>query len=112
MVTTFLHHNDEVGVEWYSGEEWSYVKGNLSSVDRTCGPIIDELTHYITTHQIHHLFPIIPHYHLVEATVAFRKAYPHLVKRSDVGMFGAFFSQCKTYVKRRVIPDNATKVKV
>jgi omega-3 fatty acid desaturase (delta-15 desaturase) len=76
VLTTFLHHHDEAGVPWFADDEWSYVRGNLSSVDRSFGTVLDELTHNIATHQggcwcvlfvvlivfvyiivVHHLFP-------------------------------------------------------
>ena len=54
VVTTFLHHQDEM-VPWYSDHNWSFVKGQLSSVDRHYG-WAHNLVHNIGTHQIHHLF--------------------------------------------------------
>lgn len=34
VVTTFLHHQEE-GMPWYGEGKWDYVKGNLSSIDRS-----------------------------------------------------------------------------
>ena len=34
VLTTFLHHNERNSVHWFSGNKWTYVKGNLSSFDR------------------------------------------------------------------------------
>jgi fatty acid desaturase len=69
VIITFLHHyNDEEGVTWYSNTSWSYVKGNLSTVDRNYG-ILERIHHNIGTHSVHHLFPQIPHYNLVHANV-------------------------------------------
>ncbi len=65
-------------VPWYSDDKWDFVRGNLSSVDRDYG-WAHNLVHNIGTHQIHHLFIKIPHYHLEEATAVFRANYPHLV---------------------------------
>lgn len=50
-------------------QEWSYLRGGLTTVDRDYG-WINNIHHDIGTHVIHHLFPQIPHYHLVEAVSA------------------------------------------
>merc|ERR1719373_291460 len=69
---------------------WSFVKGNLCSVDRSYGWLTDNLSHNIGTHQIHHLFIGIPHYKLNEATAHFRAAFPHLVRSSDQNPYVAY----------------------
>jgi fatty acid desaturase len=50
-------------VPWYADSEWNNVKGQLSTVDRHYGHI-HSVIHCIGTHQIHHLFTKVPHYHL------------------------------------------------
>ena len=50
-------------------QEWSYLRGGLTTVDRDYG-WINNIHHDIGTHVIHHLFPQIPHYHLIEAVPA------------------------------------------
>ncbi|KAG8371503.1 hypothetical protein BUALT_Bualt13G0094400 [Buddleja alternifolia] len=67
MVTYLHHHGHEKKLPWYRGKEWSYLRGGLTTVDRDYG-LINKIHHDIGTHVIHHLFPQIPHYHLVEAT--------------------------------------------
>lgn len=72
-VVTYLHHHGPQdpteAIPWYRGEEWSYLRGGLSTIDRDYG-IFNHIHHDIGTHVIHHLFPQIPHYHLIEATEA------------------------------------------
>ena len=50
-------------------QEWSYLRGGLSTLDRDYG-IFNKIHHDIGTHVVHHLLPQIPHYHLEEATAA------------------------------------------
>ncbi|KAG0519632.1 hypothetical protein BDA96_08G003500 [Sorghum bicolor] len=69
LVTYLHHHGHQERLPWYRGEEWSYLRGGLTTVDRDYG-WINKIHHDIGTHVIHHLFPQIPHYHLVEATKA------------------------------------------
>eukprot|EP00752_Nemacystus_decipiens_P017567 g15742.t1 len=67
-VVTFLHHTDKE-VPWYRGSAWSYMRGGLSTRDHDYG-IFNNIHHNIGTHVVHHLFPQMPHYHIVEATEA------------------------------------------
>ncbi|XP_027090211.1 omega-3 fatty acid desaturase, endoplasmic reticulum-like [Coffea arabica] len=76
FVTYLHHHGYEQKLPWYRGQEWSYLRGGLTTVDRDYG-LFNNIHHDIGTHVIHHLFPQIPHYHLVEAT---RAAKPVLGK--------------------------------
>ncbi|CAD6203207.1 unnamed protein product [Miscanthus lutarioriparius] len=69
MVTYLHHHGHEDKLPWYRGKEWSYLRGGLTTLDRDYG-LINNIHHDIGTHVIHHLFPQIPHYHLIEATEA------------------------------------------
>ncbi|KAL9252034.1 Omega-3 fatty acid desaturase, chloroplastic-like protein [Drosera capensis] len=69
LVTYLHHHGHEDKLPWYRGKEWSYLRGGLTTLDRDYG-WINNVHHDIGTHVIHHLFPQIPHYHLIEATEA------------------------------------------
>ncbi|CAN0518406.1 unnamed protein product, partial [Ectocarpus sp. 8 AP-2014] len=64
-VVTYLHHTDKE-VPWYRGSAWSYMRGGLSTRDHDYG-IFNDIHHNIGTHVVHHLFPQMPHYHIVEA---------------------------------------------
>ena len=50
-------------------QEWSYLRGGLSTLDRDYG-VFNKIHHDIGTHVVHHLLPQIPHYNLCEATEA------------------------------------------
>ncbi|KAI3474216.1 hypothetical protein Pfo_029004 [Paulownia fortunei] len=69
LVTYLHHHGHEDKLPWYRRKEWNYLRGGLTTLDRDYG-WINNIHHDIGTHVIHHLFPQIPHYHLVEATAA------------------------------------------
>ncbi|KAL8539186.1 hypothetical protein ACS0TY_000984 [Phlomoides rotata] len=66
VVTYLHHHGHEDKLPWYRGKEWSYLRGGLTTLDRDYG-WINNIHHDIGTHVIHHLFPQIPHYNLIEA---------------------------------------------
>eukprot|EP00899_Mesostigma_viride_P022170 jgi/Mesvir1/3137/Mv16308-RA.1 len=69
-VVTYLHHHGyDEKVPWYRGEEWNYMRGGLSTIDRDYG-VFNNIHHDIGTHVVHHLFPQIPHYNLIAATEA------------------------------------------
>ncbi|CAG8634561.1 5344_t:CDS:1 [Acaulospora colombiana] len=111
VVTTFLHHHgveENIKLPWFADEEWSYVVGNLSSVDRDYG-ILRDVTHNIGTHQVHHLFPIIPHYHLKEATAAFQQNFPHLKRESKEPIIKTFIETFKVW-KSQFLIGNDTKI--
>uniref|UniRef100_A0A6M2F920 Uncharacterized protein n=1 Tax=Populus davidiana TaxID=266767 RepID=A0A6M2F920_9ROSI len=74
LVTYLHHHGHEDKLPWYRGKEWSYLRGGLTTIDRDYG-WINNIHHDIGTHVIHHLFPQIPHYHLIEATEAARPVF-------------------------------------
>jgi omega-3 fatty acid desaturase (delta-15 desaturase) len=77
VVVTFLHHHDEA-CTWYNNKSWTKLKGSLAAVDRDYGWLVNTLSHSINLHQIHHLFPIIQHYHLGEATHVLQDEFPHM----------------------------------
>lgn len=69
-LVTFLHHS-EPDIPWYRGDEWYFLKGALSTIDRDYG-LINPIHHNIGTHVAHHIFSTMPHYHLKTATAAIK----------------------------------------
>ncbi|KAH7689427.1 Fatty acid desaturase domain-containing protein [Dioscorea alata] len=71
VVVTYLHHTHPA-LPHYDSDEWDWLRGSLSTVDRDYG-VLNKVLHNITdTHVVHHLFTTIPHYHAVEATHAIK----------------------------------------
>ncbi|KAK7090820.1 sn-1 acyl-lipid omega-3 desaturase (ferredoxin)-like [Littorina saxatilis] len=107
VIITFLHHTEEE-IPWYDDSLWNYVRGQLSSVDRNYG-WCHGIIHNIGTHQIHHLFSKVPHYHLEEATAVFRNKFPLLVQTRGDRILPAFCRMFSKYASQKVI-DDSTKV--
>lgn len=73
VLYTWLQHTDP-SIPQYGPDEWTWVKGALSTIDRPYG-IFDFFHHKIgSTHVAHHLFHEMPFYRADEATAAI-KAY-------------------------------------
>ncbi|CAG8695479.1 6746_t:CDS:1 [Cetraspora pellucida] len=111
VITTFLHHHgaeENLKLPWFSNDQWNYVVGNLSSVDRDYG-ILHDITHSIGTHQIHHLFPAIPHYYLKEATASFQKRYPQFKRESNEPIVKTFIDTFAMWKEQFIIADD-TKI--
>jgi omega-3 fatty acid desaturase (delta-15 desaturase) len=112
VIVTFLHHASE-DTKWLAPSEWNYARGQLeNTTDRTYGKLLDDVTHNIGTHVVHHLFPIIPHYNLVEANKHLKKYtsdnnLPHNEKVNYLSGVGEFVANCNRYSKNYVAPDNA-----
>lgn len=55
---TYLHHHGPedaaTKMPWYRGQEWSYLRGGLTTLDRDYG-IFNKIHHNIETHVVHHL---------------------------------------------------------
>jgi omega-3 fatty acid desaturase (delta-15 desaturase) len=107
VVVTFLHHSEE-NTTWYSNENWNYVKGNLVSVDRNYGTLLESVHHNIGTHVVHHLFPKIPHYNLRGASAALRKVLGKDQRSSSEPIWSAFWTKWRMYSTEGIgIDDDA-----
>ena len=84
-LVTFLHHTEQE-IPWYRGDDWYFLKGALSTIDRDYG-FLNAIHHDIGTHVAHHIFLNMPHYHLKAATKAIKPVlgtYYRKVRRIDL----------------------------
>jgi len=99
-IVTHLHHTHP-DVPWYSNEEWTFLKGNMSTVDRDYG-IVEDVHHNIGSHMVHHLFFKIPHYHLKDATAAIKPILGCYYKQSEESILLAMF---RLWKECRFVPN-------
>jgi len=65
---TFMQHT-HADVPHFNDEQWTWLRGAISTIDRSMGSFADMKTHYITSsHVAHHLFSDMPFYGAEEAT--------------------------------------------
>jgi fatty acid desaturase len=65
---TFMQHTDK-DVPHFNDDEWTWLRGALSTIDRSMGPFVDGKLHHICdSHVVHHIFSEMPFYGAREAT--------------------------------------------
>lgn len=65
---TYLQHTD-IRLPHYAAEEWNFVRGALSTIDRDFGAVINWWIHHINdSHTVHHIFSQMPFYNAIEVT--------------------------------------------
>ncbi len=104
-LVTLLHHT-EPDIPWYRNEDWYFLKGALSTIDRDYG-IFNLIHHNIGTHVAHHIFLGIPHYHLRAATEAIKPVLGDYYRCSREPIWKAFWT---AYTKCRFVPDQGSPV--
>ncbi|KST63945.1 fatty acid desaturase [Mastigocoleus testarum] len=104
-LVTFLHHTEE-DVPWYRGEDWTFLKGALSSVDRNYG-FISHIHHDIGTHVAHHIFLNMPHYNLKKATAAIKPILGEYYHSSEKTIWRSAWDSC---LSCHFVPDAGGKV--
>jgi acyl-lipid omega-3 desaturase len=104
-LVTFLHHT-ESDIPWYRGQDWYFLKGALSTIDRDYG-FINPIHHNIGTHVAHHIFLNMPHYHLKTATEAIKPILGEHYRRSDQSIWQGFI---RSYLTCKFVPDHGSGV--
>jgi omega-3 fatty acid desaturase (delta-15 desaturase) len=104
-LVTFLHHT-EADIPWYRSDDWDFLKGALSTIDRDYG-FINTIHHDIGTHVAHHIFLGIPHYHLKAATEAVKPVLGEYYRRSETPIWKSFLQSSKDC---RFIADQGSPV--
>jgi omega-6 fatty acid desaturase (delta-12 desaturase) len=65
---TFMQHTHE-DVPHFDEDQWTWLRGALSTIDRSMGPFCDyKLHHIVDSHVAHHIFSDMPYYGAKEAT--------------------------------------------
>jgi omega-6 fatty acid desaturase (delta-12 desaturase) len=75
VLITLLQHTHP-SLPHFDSAEWEWLRGALSTVDRSYGSVLNTLHHHIAdTHVCHHLFSTLPHYHaqVRDASAALRR---------------------------------------
>ncbi|OUC14284.1 MAG: fatty acid desaturase [Alkalinema sp. CACIAM 70d] len=104
-LVTFLHHT-EADIPWYRGDDWYFLKGALSTIDRDYG-FINWIHHDIGTHVAHHIFSNMPHYHLKTATEAIKPLLGDYYRKSDESIWTSFWN---SYFACHFIADEGSKI--
>ena len=104
-LVTYLHHTEQE-LPWYRGDNWTFLKGAISTIDRDYG-IFNHIHHDIGTHVAHHIFLNMPHYNLLKATEAIKPVMGDYYYKSDVSIGKALLHSAKVC---RFIPDEGDKV--
>ncbi|KAF3031403.1 linoleoyl-CoA desaturase activity protein [Didymella keratinophila] len=98
VAITYLHHTHE-NAPHYEAEDWTFIKGAASTVDREFGFIGRHIFHgIIEYHVVHHMFPRIPFYHAEEATWAIAPLLGERYIQQKTNFFGDLwqsFTRCK-----------------
>ncbi len=104
-LVTFLHHT-EPDIPWYRGDDWYFLKGALSTIDRDYG-WINWIHHDIGTHVVHHIFSTIPHYHLQAASEAIKPILGQYHRTTQEPIWYSFWQSSR---KCHFVPDQGSPV--
>jgi len=98
VIFTYLQHSASYLPHWGEGE-FTWLRGALSTVDRSWGFLLDAMFHHIAdTHVCHHLFHELPFYNAQEATKYIRQVIGEYYLYDETPVLLAFwrtFQECK-----------------
>eukprot|EP00249_Psilotum_nudum_P028980 c3904_g1_i1 orf=198-1316(-) len=94
VLITFLQHTHPA-LPHYTGSEWEWLRGALTTVDRDYG-ILNHVFHHIAdTHVAHHIFSTMPHYHAEEATRALKPVLGEYYQVDSTPIYTALLREFK-----------------
>jgi omega-6 fatty acid desaturase / acyl-lipid omega-6 desaturase (Delta-12 desaturase) len=92
VTITLLQHTD-VKVPHFRGDEFTFIRGALSTVDRSYGALLNNLHHNISdSHVAHHLFSTMPHYNAILATPYLQAKLGAYYRRDDSSVLRAAYN--------------------
>ncbi|KAJ3417630.1 Delta(12)-fatty-acid desaturase [Chytridiales sp. JEL 0842] len=101
VMITFLQHTD-VKVPHYRDNEWDFLRGALSTVDRDYG-FLNFFHHHISdSHVVHHLFSTMPHYNAIKATPYAKKFLGKFYVKDETNIYVALY---RSFVHCRFVED-------
>lgn len=104
-LVTFLHHT-EADIPWYRNDNWYFLKGAVSTIDRDYG-LFNSIHHNIGTHVAHHIFLNMPHYYLKEATAAIKPVMGEYFRESKEPIFKSLWRSARECI---YVPNEGQKV--
>jgi omega-6 fatty acid desaturase (delta-12 desaturase) len=88
---TFMQHTHP-NVPHFAGEHFNWLRGAISTIDRSMGEFADWRLHRIVdSHVVHHVFPEMPFYNAKKATPYLAKALGQYHKGVDIKIWGSSF---------------------
>ncbi|KAL0060555.1 hypothetical protein AAF712_012675 [Marasmius tenuissimus] len=103
VMLTYLHHSDPT-IPYYRGDEWSFLRGALATVDRPLlGWIGRVFFHNVSHNHIsHHIFSDIPFYNQPEATACIQKVLKDDYNFDSTNTFRALY---RNFVECEFVED-------
>jgi len=92
LVTITLLQHTHIDVPHYRGDEWTFIRGALATVDRSYGAVLNSVQHNIMdSHVVHHLFSTMPHYNAIQATPYIKEKLGAYYKRDNTNFLYALY---------------------